>query len=194
VLNPVEMAMPSEEEVVRRLKADASYQKLFAKAFPDAPDITYDNMAEAIAAFERTLITHDRFDDFQNGDDNALTPKEQKGLDLVMTLGCTTCHVGPAIGGTSYQKVGLVHPYQTTDVGRAKVTKEESDSLKFKVPSLRNVALTAPYFHDGKIATLKEAVGKMAYHQLDKQLTEAETDCIVAFLYALTDKPREFAQ
>ncbi len=194
ILNPVEMAMPNEAEVEKRLKTDPEYQKMFARAFPEAPGkITYDNMAEAIAAFERTLVTHDRFDDFQRGDDKALTAKELQGLNLVMTLGCTTCHVGPAIGGNSYQKVGLVHPYDTADIGRAKVTKEDSDKMKFKVPSLRNVALTRPYFHDGKISSLKEAVNKMAYHQLDKQLTEDEADSIIAFLHALTDKPRERA-
>ncbi len=194
VLNPVEMAMPEEAEVVKRLKTDSTYEKMFAQAFPAAAErVTYDNMAEAIAAFERTLITHDRFDDFQRGDDKALSPKELEGLNLVMTLGCTTCHVGPTMGGNSYQKVGLVHPYETTDTGRAKVTKEDSDNMKFKVPSLRNVALTAPYFHDGKIATAQEAVTKMAYHQLDKKLTPEQADSIVAFLHALTDKPRERA-
>lgn len=191
VLNPVEMAMPDEATVVQRLKADSAYPKLFAVAFPDAAEkITYDNMAEAIAAFERTLVTHDRFDDFQRGDDRALSAKELRGLELVTSLGCTTCHVGPAMGGASYMKLGLVHPYDTADIGRAKITKDDSDKMKFKVPSLRNVALTAPYFHDGKITTLKEAVTKMAYHQLDKKLTDEEADSIVAFLHSLTDKPR----
>ena len=192
VLNPVEMSMPDEATVVSRLKTDSAYPALFARAFPEASEkITYDTMAEAIAAFERTLITHDRFDDFQRGDDKALTTRELAGLNLVMTLGCTTCHVGPTIGGNSYQKVGLIHPYDTTDIGRAKITQEDSDRMKFKVPNLRNVALTAPYFHDGKITDLKEAVTKMAYHQLDKKLTADEADSIVAFLSALTDKPRE---
>ncbi|HWH67836.1 MAG TPA: cytochrome c peroxidase, partial [Candidatus Sulfotelmatobacter sp.] len=180
---------------VKRLKADGDYQKGFAKAFPEAADqITYDNVAEAIAAFERTLITHDRFDDFQRGDDQALNAEELKGLNLVMTLGCTTCHVGPAIGGNMYQKLGLIHPYETSDIGRAKVTKDESDARKFKVPSLRNVALTAPYFHDGKITTLEEAVTKMAYHQLDKKLNDEEVKSVVAFLNALSDKPRVVAR
>jgi cytochrome c peroxidase len=194
VLNPVEMAMPSDTEVVKRLKADAEYPRMFAKAFPQTTEITYDNMAEAIAAFERTLITHDRFDDFQKGDDKALNPQELQGLELVLNTGCTTCHVGPAMGGNSYQKVGLVNPYETSDPGRAKVTKEDSDKGKFKVPSLRNIALTAPYFHDGKVTTLNEAVKKMAFHQLDKKLTDAEVAAIVSFLNALTDKPRAATQ
>jgi cytochrome c peroxidase len=195
VLNPVEMAMPSDAEVVKRLKADAAYQRMFAKAFPETQDkITYDNIAEAIAAFERTLITHDRFDDFQSGDDKALTADEMAGLQLVLSTGCTTCHVGPAMGGNSYQKLGLVNAYDTPDIGREKVTKEESDRKKFKVPSLRNVAITGPYFHDGKIGGLKETVIKMAYHQLDKKLTDDEAAKIVAFLESLTDKPRVVAR
>ncbi len=194
VLNPVEMAMPSEAEVVSRLKADANYPELFARAFPATTEkITYDNMAEAIAAFERTLITRDRFDDFQRGDDAALSAAELKGLNLVTTLGCTTCHSSPVMGGNQYMKIGLVHPYETADVGRQKITNDDSDNRKFKVPSLRNVAITAPYFHDGKVTSLKEAVTKMAYHQLDKQLTDQEGETIVAFLQALTDKPRVVA-
>jgi cytochrome c peroxidase len=191
VLNPVEMAMPAEAEVIKRLKADASYPKMFAKAFPGAADaINYDNMAEAIAAFERTLITRDRFDDFQKGDDQALNTPELKGLQIFTTIGCTTCHVGPLLGGNSFQKIGLIHPYETKDLGREQATKEEEDRGRFKVPSLRNVALTAPYFHDGKVATLRDAVVKMAYHQLDKKLTDDEIEALVAYLYSLTDKPR----
>ena len=195
VLNPVEMAMPAEAEVIKRLKADPAYPAMFAKAFPEAAGaITYDNMAEAIAAFERTLITRDRFDDFQKGDDQALTAAELKGLQIFATIGCTTCHVGPLIGGNSYQKIGLIHPYETKDLGREAATKEEEDRGRFKVPSLRNIALTAPYFHDGKVATLRDAVVKMAYHQLDKKLTDDEVNVIVAYLYALTDKPRVVTQ
>jgi cytochrome c peroxidase len=114
VLNSVEMAMPSEAEVLKRLKADPEYPKLFGAAFPEAADkVTYDNAAEAIAAFERTLKTHDRFDDWQKGDDQALSAKELKGLRLFLDAGCTTCHVGPVIGGKSYQKMGLVNAYGT---------------------------------------------------------------------------------
>lgn len=191
VLNPVEMAMPGEEDVVKKLGAIPDYQAKFARAFPDSPTkLTYDNMAEAIAAFERTLITRDRFDDFLKGDDQALKPQEQKGLEIFLTAGCTTCHSSPTLGGSSYMKVGLVHPYETQDVGREKVTKDEDDRLKFKVPSLRNITLTAPYFHNGKMATLKETVTTMAYIQLDKKLSDDEADALVAFLGALTDKAR----
>ncbi len=148
VLNPVEMAMPDEQEVIKRLGADADYPKLFKAAFPgeDKP-INYNNFARAVAAFERTLITHDRFDEFLKGDDKALNAQELQGLNLFLTAGCTTCHVGPTIGGNMYQKIGLLHPYaNTNDVGRIKITGEEWDQYRFKVPSLRNVGLTLPLF------------------------------------------------
>lgn len=192
ILNPVEMAMPSEAEVIKRLKASSEYPALFRKAFPKAADpLTYDNLAQAIAAFERTLITRDRVDDFLKGNDRALTAQEQRGFKLFLETGCTTCHNGPTVGANSYQKVGLVHPYtNTNDLGRFTVTKEDGDQFKFKVPSLRNIALTAPYFHDGKIAKLEDAVRQMAHMQLDKQLTEEQVSDLAAFLRALTDKVR----
>ena len=160
VLNPGEMAMPSEEAVLDRLRMDDTYRALFVKAFPEAETaLTYDNMAEAIAAFERTLITKDRFDDFQRGDDEALSDLELKGLETFTGIGCTTCHTGPLLGGGMYQKVGLVNPYENfSDLGLEAVTKEEDDKYKFKVPTLRNVAITGPYFHDGGVSTLNFAV------------------------------------
>jgi cytochrome c peroxidase len=192
VLNPVEMAMPNAELVIQRLKESKDYPPLFAKAFGGkAETITYDNVAKAIAAFERTLITRDRFDDFLKGDDKALTAKELKGLNLFLTAGCTTCHNGPLLGATTFQKVGLVNPYaDSKDVGRMEVSKDEDDKFKFKVPSLRNIVLTAPYFHDGAAADLASAARQMAHLQLGKDLTEEETSSIVAFFYSLTDKPR----
>jgi cytochrome c peroxidase len=192
VLNPVEMAMPAEPAMVAKLSGIDEYKELFGKAFPDAEEpITYDNMAEAIAAFERTLITKDRFDDFMKGDDKALTAKELKGLETFLTIGCITCHMGPVIGGNTYQKVGLIHPYENTeDKGRFVVTKDEADLYKFKVPSLRNIELTAPYLHDGALKTLPGVVWKMGYMQLDKQLTPDEVESIVAFLKSMTDKAR----
>jgi cytochrome c peroxidase len=191
VLNPIEMAMPSEPEVIARLSKHKEYPALFKKAFPkDANPINYDNFAHAVAAFERTLITRDRFDDFQKGANNALQGDELKGAHLFLTVGCTTCHNGPVIGGQMFMKLGLVHPFPTKDEGRFEVTKDADDKFKFKVPMLRNIAITGPYFHDGSIKTLEEAVKKMAHHQLDKQLTDAEVKHIVAFLNTLTDKPR----
>lgn len=191
VLNPVEMAMPSEEVVVKRLKGLPKYSDLFRAAFPGSGDpISYHNMALAIAAFERTLITRDRFDDFLKGKDTALSTKELKGLQEFLNLGCTTCHYGPVIGGQVYQKIGLVNPFPTDDKGRSEVTKDEDDQFKFKVPMLRNIAITGPYFHKGQIASLEEAVRKMAWHQLGKEVSEDQVKSLVAFLQSLTDKAR----
>ena len=192
ILNPIEMAMPHEGAVLDRIRMDDTYRALFKKAFPESnPTITYDNVAEAIAAFERTLITEDRFDDFLEGDNEALTQKELEGLETFTAIGCTTCHAGPLLGGAMYQKVGLVYPYENfSDIGLEAVTKNEDDKYKFKVPTLRNIAITGPYFHDGGVATLGFAVRKMAYMQLGQQLSTEQTESILAFFGALTDKNR----
>jgi cytochrome c peroxidase len=191
VLNPIEMAMPNEAEVLRRLKASQTYPALFRQAFPAAAEaITYDNYAHAVAAFERTLITRDRLDDFLKGSDTALSAAELKGLDLFLNAGCTTCHNGPVLGGNAYHKMGLVNAYQTKDQGRFDVTKDEDDQFKFKVPMLRNIALTHPYFHDGTQTSLEDAVAKMGWLQLGKDLTAEEVKSLVAFLNTLTDKGR----
>lgn len=190
VLNPIEMAMPAEAEVVARLIADNDYPAEFNRAFPDAKQpVNYDNMARAIAAFERTLITRDRFDEFLKGSDKALTKTEIKGLNTFLAVGCTTCHNGPLLGGNSYQKLGLVKPYANqNDLGRAAVTKDEADQLKFKVPTLRNIAATQPYVHDGQVESLAEAVREMGIMQLGLELSDAQVSDITAFLNALTGK------
>jgi cytochrome c peroxidase len=192
VLNPGEMAMPSEAAVIEKLKAEKKYVGSFKKAFPGESDpITYDNFAKAVGAFERTLRTHDRFDDFLKGDDKALTATELKGLDTFLSIGCTTCHTGPLLGGNDYKKLGILNAYEnTSDKGRIEVTKEDYDEFVFKVPSLRNIALTAPYFHDGTQKTLEETIQKMAWLQLGKKLTADETRDLNAFLRALSDKKR----
>lgn len=192
ILNPIEMAMPSEDEAVKKIKEIPEYKDLFDKAFKEGEDkITYQNIAEAIAAFERTLVTHDRFDDFMKGDYDALTKEEIEGLDAFMQTGCAECHNGPVLGGNSYRKMGRTKPYETKDLGRYEVTKKEADKYFFKVSMLRNVAITGPYFHDGSIKTLDEAVKKMAWHQLGKELDDATTQKIVTFLGALTGKDRK---
>jgi cytochrome c peroxidase len=191
ILNPGEMAMPNEEAVIKKLSQEKEYQDLFAMAFPnDATPMTYENLAWAIASFERTLITRDRFEDFVNGDHKALSKEEQKGLQAFMDAGCTACHNGATFGGKSYMKLGAANPYPTEDLGRFNVTKNEADKFVFKVPSLKNVAMTYPYFHDGKVATLTEAIEKMAYHQLGKELPKDEVASIAKFLETLSDKSR----
>lgn len=193
ILNPIEMGMPDEQTVEKKIRGIVEYQKEFAKAFPDAkPAISYQNIAEAIAAFERTLITPSRFDDFMKGDANALTKQEQRGLDMFINVDCKSCHDGKLLGGEVNEVLGKKHPYENQDdLGIYMLTKDESDRMFFKVSPLRNVALTAPYFHDGRIKTLEEAVRKMGKLQLDKDLTDQEVNDITAFLKALTDKNRE---
>jgi len=187
VLNPVEMGMPDPNYVVKILKGIPGYAPLFRAAFPGEPDpITYDNAARAIGAFERRLVTPSRFDAFLSGQSDALTDAEVAGLSTFLETGCPTCHMTATVGGKMFQKIGLVHPYPTEDLGRYAVTKNEADKYFFKVPSLRNVAKTAPYFHDGSVKTLPEAVRKMAWHQLGKDLSDADVQSIVVFLGSLT--------
>jgi cytochrome c peroxidase len=187
VLNPVEMAMPDEATVVAVLRSIPAYPPLFATAFPGPGDpVTYDHMARAIGAFERRLVTPGRFDGFLEGDLEALDDREVAGLAAFMDTGCISCHMGPTLGGSLYQKLGLVKPYPTEDAGRFDVTGVEADRGFFKVPSLRNVAETGPYFHDGSIAELDEAIRIMALHQLGTTLDPERHDAIAAFLASLT--------
>jgi cytochrome c peroxidase len=193
ILNPIEMGMPDEQTVEKKIRGIAEYQDAFAAAFPDdKPAISYQNIAEAIAAFERTLITPSRFDDFMKGDADALSAAEQRGLEAFIKIDCKTCHDGTLVGGETYEPLGKENPYENqTDQGMYTVTQDENDRMFFKVAPLRNVALTAPYFHDGKIATLDEAVRKMGILQLDEELTDQQVSDITSFLKALTDKNRE---
>lgn len=191
VLAAIEMGMPNEEAVLAKLK-EIGYEELFKKAFPDqVKPLTYDNFGEAVAAFERTLVTHDRFDDFLGGDDKALSRKGMRGLGLFMKVGCADCHSGALLGGDGYEKMGEVTAYANKeDVGRFEVTKKEEDKFVFKVPSLRNIAITGPYFHDGKAATLEDAIKQMGSLQLGEELKDRQVQSIAAFLGALTDKER----
>ncbi|MDQ7056460.1 MAG: cytochrome-c peroxidase [Persephonella sp.] len=194
ILAHVEMAMPNPEFVVLKLKTIPGYVEEFKKVFGGNDPITYDNVAKAIAAFERTLVTPSRFDKFLNGDVNALTKKEKEGLRLFIDKGCASCHNGVAVGGEMFAKFGIVKPYPTPDMGRYKVTKKEEDKYVFKVPSLRNIAMTYPYFHDGSVWDLREAVRIMGETQLGIKLSHDEIDKIVAFLKSLTGKIPESAR
>jgi cytochrome c peroxidase len=195
VMNPVEMAMPSEKQVITVLKSMPEYVAAFKKAFPDEKDpISYDNMAKAIGAFERKLITPSRWDKFLRGDQTALTDAEKTGFNDYMEAGCQTCHAGAYLGGNQYQRLGAAKPWpDASDPGREKVTKNEADRLVFKVPSLRNIEKTAPYFHNGKVETLEEATTRMAEYQLAKPLTPQKVASIATFLKALTgDIPADY--
>lgn len=186
ILNPVEMGMKSEADVVAMLKNDKDYIQAFSVAFPGEKDpIVYKNVGNAIGAFEKVLITPSRFDEFLKGDYFALNGKEKKGLKTFMEIGCTTCHEGVGIGGHQYQKFGLVEDYKMEDKGRFKVTKDEDDLFVFKVPSLRNITETGPYFHDGHIDNLDEVITIMAKHQLGEDITKEQIADIKAFLGSL---------
>lgn len=194
MMNPVEMAMPDAGAVEERLRTSPHIDRaLFRAAFPkDAQPLTIDHAARAIAAFERTLRTEDRFDEFQKGDADALTAQEKEGLRRFMALGCTSCHNGPLVGARIYQRIGIVNAWpDSSDRGRYEVTKLDADDQVFKVPALRNVANTAPYFHDGSVAQLDTAVERMAWHQLGTEISKKDRDAIVAFLHALTDTSQE---
>jgi cytochrome c peroxidase len=188
VMNPVEMAMPSEAHVLNVINSMPEYVDAFKKAFPEDKDpVTYDNMAKAIGAFERKLVTPSRWDRFLGGDQNALTAEEKAGFNAYLEAGCQTCHVGTYIGGNLFQKLGVTKPWpDTSDPGREKVTKNEADRMVFKVPSLRNIEKTGPYYHNGKIATLEQAVSTMAEYQVGKMLSEAQVKSIVTWLKSLT--------
>jgi cytochrome c peroxidase len=188
MMNPVEMAMPNEQRIVATLQSMPGYVDAFAKAFPgDQRPVSLDNAAKAIGAFERKLLVPSRWDDFLSGNRAALHDDEIAGLRKFVEVGCQTCHFGPAMGGGMFQKFGLVMPWRDArDLGRFELTKQDSDRMVFKVPGLRNIDKTQPYFHDGSVATLPEAVSLMGRHQLGKELSEADVRSIVTFLGSLT--------
>jgi cytochrome c peroxidase len=191
IANPGEMAF-THDLAIGLLKSIPGYVSEFKSTFgSDAVDI--ERVTRAIAAFEETLVTpNSRFDKWLKGDKRALTPDELAGYELFKDSGCTACHNGSAAGGNTFQKMGIVEPYKSTSPaeGRIAVTKEEADRFNFKVPTLRNVELTYPYFHDGEATTLAQAVEVMGRVQLGTKFTDAENAKIVAFLKTLTgDQP-----
>lgn len=193
ILNPIEMGMPSKAEVEKRIASVPEYVFLLKQSFPSDPNaLSYEKLTSTIGAFERTLLTPSRFDKFLENDFEALNAKEKEGLKLFLEIGCATCHNGVAVGGSMYRKFGEKYSYMSytgskkMDLGRFEVTGNESDRQVFKVPSLRNVSKTAPYFHDGSVSDLKEAVKIMAKTQLDRDLSTKEIDSIVSFLSSLT--------
>jgi cytochrome c peroxidase len=191
IANPGEMGF-THQLAVGVLQSIPEYVIEFKQVFGH-DKITIDEVTEAIAEFEKTLVTpNSRFDQWLLGDKDALTADELSGYTLFKNSGCVACHNGEAVGGTSFQKMGVVEPYQTkSDVeGLAAVTGKDADRFKFKVPTLRNVEMTYPYFHDGAAETLTEAVDIMGRLQLGKKFTDKENAQIVAFLKTLTgDQP-----
>ncbi len=191
VENPIEMGA-KWDGVVERLKKNEDYVAAFGKLYTDG--ITKDNVTDAIAEYEKSLITPSRFDKFLLGDQTAITDAERKGYATFKEVGCTACHTGIIVGGTMFQKMGLVKDYfkdrgtpiTEADLGRYNVTKKEADKHFFKVPTLRNVELTPPYLHDGSRTTLEETVKIMGTYQLGRDLSDAQVNSIVTFLKSLT--------
>jgi cytochrome c peroxidase len=193
-LNPVEMASTSWDQIIGKLRQDPTLTAQFTKAYPDGWSAA--NITDAIAEFERTLLTPSRFDAYLRGDTHALNSLELEGYRLFKANHCATCHVGRNFGGQSFERMGRAADYfadrgtaQTdADNGRAGVTRDPLDRHAFKTPTLRNVELTAPYFHDGSRTSLHDAVRDMAKYQVGKPLSEPAIDAIVAFLKTLTGR------
>jgi cytochrome c peroxidase len=190
--NPIEMGA-EWPRILEYVGADADYAAAFTSVY-GANGVTQENILDAIVEYERQLVTPSRFDRWLGGEDAALTEEEQRGLRVFVDTGCTTCHRGRNVGGDSYQRLGMVHNYferrggalSDADHGRFNVTHAEEDRHRFKVPTLRNVALTPPYFHDGSEPELAGAVRTMAYVQLGRELEDADVNAVVAFLGSLT--------
>ncbi len=187
IANPGEMAS-THVAAIDVLQSIPEYVSLFKEIY-GGDKITIDEVTDAIATFEETLTTpNSRFDKWLRGDDDAITKKEKAGYKLFKGFGCTACHNGVGVGGGSFQKFGAVKPYEkdTKTLGRFNVTKKDADKFVFKVPLLRNIELTAPYFHDASTWDLREAVKIMGEHQLGLSITDSDTELIVAFLKTLT--------
>jgi cytochrome c peroxidase len=189
IFNPKEMAMDSEKDVIFRLN-NASYLAGFKAAFPNQKSpITIDNISIALASFQRTLITRDRFDLYLAGNLNAINTKEKNGLVVFIEKGCVACHNGSVLGGQLFMKMGIVHPYPNKiDKGVAQVTGNAADNYFFKVPSLRNILKTAPYFHDGAAKTIEQAIEDTGWHQLGLKLHPNDTKAIKAFFKTLNNQ------
>jgi cytochrome c peroxidase len=193
LIGPPSYGMPDYESVEKILRGMKGYAAMFREAFPGEKEpVTVDNFARAVGAFERTLVTPAPFDDFMQGNGKALTERQKRGLKTFMETGCTACHFSPFMGGRMYQRFGMFGPYEkftksrTVDEGRFAVTGNPADRFVFKVPVLRNVAETPPYFHDGSVDRLDDAIMIMARIQLAKDLTTGQTGDIAAFLASLT--------
>ena len=200
LLNPVEMANESEEAAVSKIAKIPEYQAMFKTAFPEDGAVSFKNITTAIGAFERTLLTPTKWDDYLRGNINALNEQERKGMRAFMDNGCIACHTGMNLGGNTFQKFGLVKPYweliddPKRDVGRKEVTKKDEDEFFFRTPGLRNVAKTYPYFHNGSVWELEKAVEIMGKTQLGKDLTPEQVTDIVAFLKTLSGSVPEEAR
>ncbi len=200
ILNPIEMGMPHQQAAVERIASIDGYRRQFAEVFGGDQPVTYDNIAKAIAAYERTLITpNSPFDRYLRGDESALTPRAREGMETFQELGCIRCHRGPNFAGPRMPEGEVFYQYFPAypseydeiyrlkeDLGRRNAGDIDAGPGLWRVPSLRNVALTAPYFHNGSVPTLEQAVRVMARAQLNREISSEEVERLVAFLESLT--------
>ncbi len=186
--NPVEMGMRDEQAVIDAISRVPRYVEMFQRAFSgDDHPVSLHNVGEAIGAFERGLVTQSRWDQFVAGDQSALSSREKQGFALFQQRGCIVCHAGPQVGGMSLQKVGVIYPWPNQqDRGRAEITHLELDRMVFKVPSLKNIAETGPYFHDGSTSDIQTAIRMMALHQLGIELVDQEVYAIEVWMRSMT--------
>ncbi len=198
MMNPVEMGMSGPDVVLAYIHSRPDYVRQFKEAYSDQKDpVVMENVTDAIAAFEGGLLTPARWDKYLEGDVNALSDQEKQGLRVYLRSGCAACHAGMDMGGNSYQKLGVYRnwPDQQTDPGRLTLTHQARDRMYFKVPTLRNVEQTGPWFHNGHVQTLEEAVWLMGKYEAGHKLSTADVNAIVSFLHALTgDIPQQYIQ
>jgi cytochrome c peroxidase len=198
LLDPSIAAFENEKKIVDLIESIPGYAAAFKKAFPDAEKVSGETIGRALGTFTKKLFARSRWDKYLAGDKSALTDDELSGLAMFVEAGCITCHQGKYIGATQSQKLGVAKawpPPTGTELGRFEVTKQEADRGMWKVPSLRNVTKTAPYLHDGSMATLEETTKMMSRHQIGKELSDPQIKAIVAFLGTLSgDPPKELVQ
>lgn len=189
-VDPNEMALASTNDLLTRLNAKSEYSNLFTNAFPEDPTIQLASIKSAISSFERSLLSRSRFDDFVNGNPFAITMAEKAGLRLFLELNCIQCHTGRMLGGEKFVRLDSKYSYNSSDFGRFEFTGVEADRFYFRTPSLRNVTLTAPYFHDGSVSSLEEAVRRMNEYEAPRTITESDVASLVTFLKSLSDKTK----
>ncbi|MCW7460474.1 cytochrome-c peroxidase [Leptospira limi] len=189
-INPLEMSLSSESELIQKIQNDPSYSHYFVSAYPENPNINIHNVRLSLSAFERSLVSKSKFDDFVMGNLLIFNRQELEGLNIFLEVGCTNCHSGYLLGGNNLSKLQSAILYNPNDFGRFEVTDDSNDRYLFKIPSLRNVTLTQPYFHDGSVTSLKETIERMNEYNLNRRLASSEMDLLIVFLKTLSDKTK----
>ncbi|EOQ90264.1 di-heme cytochrome C peroxidase [Leptospira yanagawae serovar Saopaulo str. Sao Paulo = ATCC 700523] len=189
-VNPLEMSLPSDTELITRIQNDPSYQNHFSNTFPNDPTINLHKVRLALSAFQRSLVSKSKFDDFVKGDILLLNKQELDGLNLFLDLGCNNCHSGFSFGGNGFAKLEDETLYNPNDFGKYEVSGNTNDRFVFKVPSLRNVFLTGPYFHDGSVSSLREVIIRMNSYKKNQTMDNSEIEALIAFLKTLSDRTK----